>query len=285
MAVSSPTMLTAFASNEEFRAWAQAIHDALIAVGMVQTADTGQVDLTTVNKPGTANNSAGYRIYRFSDALQATAPVFIKIEFGTGADASRPSLWTTVGNNTNGAGTLTGQVSTRVQSAPSATPATGLCRFSGATNRLMMNLYFAEANGRSMILCVERSHDANGDDNGTAALILQSTTVGGARTSSLPLAGGALFTTTNKYIYSAQPVDDTTGGVGPDVVIYPAHFPARHSRGPAKNAVVYAEADFPSDTAFSVDPYGGANNITYRGSGPGGSFQPSAAWRVAYRYD
>lgn len=118
MAVSGPTLVPSFISNDaDFRAWAQAIHDKLAAVGLVQTGDTGQIAIGTATRPTLANTVAGYEVWRFADALQATTPVFIKIEYGSGQTVDRPSLWITVGAGSSGAGALNAQVTNRVQSA------------------------------------------------------------------------------------------------------------------------------------------------------------------------
>lgn len=108
-----------------FRAWGSELSTALQTVGLVQTADTGQINWTTVTRPGT-NTAGGYEIYRFNDALQGTAPVFIKLEYGTSSSASNPQLWLTVGTGSDGAGTITGTVVSRTACAmcPSF-PATG----------------------------------------------------------------------------------------------------------------------------------------------------------------
>ena len=58
-----------------------------------------------------ANTFAGYEIWRFNDAFQATKPVFIKIEYGVAAVVDRPSLRVTASSATNGAGTPSGQMS------------------------------------------------------------------------------------------------------------------------------------------------------------------------------
>jgi hypothetical protein len=116
MATSGPTQLPAFFNTDaDFRTWCQGIAAALVACGLVKTGDTGQIDNTTVAKPAAINTAQGYEIYRFADTLQATRPVYIKIEYGSGGAASRPGLWVTTGTGTTGAGTLTGQVGTRTQ--------------------------------------------------------------------------------------------------------------------------------------------------------------------------
>jgi hypothetical protein len=94
-------------SDAAFRAWGSELSGRLATAGLVQTADTGQINWTTVTRPG-ALTYAGYEIWRFDDALQSAAPVFLKIEYGTSNNATGPAMRITVGTGTNGAGTLTG---------------------------------------------------------------------------------------------------------------------------------------------------------------------------------
>lgn len=96
-----------------FRAWGAAFKAHLIAVGLTNTADTGQIDWTTVTRPAT-NTYAGYEIYRFNDSLQGSAPIFIRFDYGTGSNASNPLSSVSVGTSTDGAGNLnnTGAFST-----------------------------------------------------------------------------------------------------------------------------------------------------------------------------
>lgn len=96
-----------------FRAWVAEIIAQLLSVGLTQTADTGQINTSTVTIPG-VSTSAGYAIFSFNDSAQATTPVFFKIEFGTGGNTTSPDIWITVGTGSNGSGTINGVVMTRV---------------------------------------------------------------------------------------------------------------------------------------------------------------------------
>lgn len=96
-------------SDAEFRLWGDAIHDALVDIGLTQTSDTGQINWTTVTAPVAATTSQGYEIWRFNDSMQSTTPIYIKFEFGSGStNATRPNVWTTIGTSTDGAGNITG---------------------------------------------------------------------------------------------------------------------------------------------------------------------------------
>lgn len=89
----------------DIRGWATALSSALAAVGLVRTSDTGQADTTTIVSPATGT-SAGYEIWKLSDAPQSTAPIYLKV--GYGAVSGSPRLEITVGTGTDGAGNLTG---------------------------------------------------------------------------------------------------------------------------------------------------------------------------------
>lgn len=95
-------------TDAEFRTWVAAVIAQLTAIGLTQTADTGQIDTATVTKAGATNTSQGYAIFRFNDTMQATRPVFLKFEFGSGANVAHPSIWLTVASATDGAGTVSG---------------------------------------------------------------------------------------------------------------------------------------------------------------------------------
>lgn len=110
-------------TNTGFNAWVNELIVALCGtggVGLTQTTDTGQGS-TVSGSTGGCNFSGTlalatasvYYVFKFNDTLQATAPIFIKLEFGNGNAANAPGIWITVGTGSNGAGTITGTVMTR----------------------------------------------------------------------------------------------------------------------------------------------------------------------------
>lgn len=116
-------------SDANFRAWGEAISQSFVAASLVRTADTGQINWATVVRAAPGNGatpevSFGFDIFRFSDAMQGTKPVFIKVEYGVAYDNNTtfgtvtpgcPFVAVSVGTGTNGAGALTGLVSTRTR--------------------------------------------------------------------------------------------------------------------------------------------------------------------------
>lgn len=147
MATSGPTQLPAFFNtDQDFRDFVAGIRAGLVAAGLTVTGDTGQINAATVAKPAAINTAQGYDIFRFSDTLQATRPIYIKVEYGSGASvATRPGIWVTVGTGSNGSGTLTGQVGARVQVAAASNAAAG--------NTLPAYFSGAQAAGDARINC------------------------------------------------------------------------------------------------------------------------------------
>lgn len=158
-------------TDAAFRAWAQAVHDAMIGAGFIQTTDTGQIDFATVLKPTTTSTSAGYAMYRFADTLQTTAPIFVKLEFGMGSTLDSTFGWRIgVANGTDGAGGIGGNLF--IQTAFVSQPASS---YSGVNNTWAchtagvgwLNFYYESTSVGSMLgFCISRTMDDAGAPSG-----------------------------------------------------------------------------------------------------------------------
>lgn len=126
----------------DFRTWGSAVSAALAAVGMVKTADTGQINWATVGLPQ-VNTAAGYEVWRFADTLQATAPVFFRVEYGAGAVANVPQMWLTVGKGSSGAGVITEELVARIPLGRGA---------SGNTNATQLEGYASSCATKSCVV-------------------------------------------------------------------------------------------------------------------------------------
>jgi len=108
-------------SDARFKNWADnvtGISAQLAALGFTQTADTGQINWTTVTAPA-QNTFAGYEIWRAANSANQTAcPLFFKIEYGAQNNVVKnPRIRLTFGSGSDGAGVITGNQSAAVDLA------------------------------------------------------------------------------------------------------------------------------------------------------------------------
>lgn len=153
-------------SDAYFRLWGKGISDALQALGVTKTADTGQIDWATVATPALTNTYQGYEIRQFTDGLQATNPILIKIEYGSsGAGAGYPCLKITVAHTSDGAGTLTGDISAIFYCPAGSGSTTAYQSFiSSDGGRLNLGLWITLA-GYQCVFWIERFKDSDGTPN------------------------------------------------------------------------------------------------------------------------
>lgn len=171
MPTASASFVYNIATDADFRSWVAGVSALLqTASGLVKTTDTGQIDATTVTVGASIVTSRGYEIYRFNDSLQATKPVYIKIEYGTGSVLARPGMWVTVGTGSNGAGTITGQIGTRQSLIANAAPTSGVAYLhyvSVSTDRLVLATGIDTVTGTlPIMIAVERTRDSTGTATG-----------------------------------------------------------------------------------------------------------------------
>jgi hypothetical protein len=249
-------------TDADFRAWGSGIAAQIAAMGLVQTADTGQINWTTVLRPA-INTSAGYEMWRFADSLQVTKPVFIRMEYGIAAVADRPRLIVRVGTGTDGAGTLTGQVGTAVTLQTSGVSKTAgvvlpsLC--SGSTSRLnlLTDADFSNTNF-TFLICVERTKTNLGVDTGDGiATFFYSVPV--QQFQAIPFSGVVPAGTVNNPAISPASTAAAISSIGPNVALSPTIV----CLGKACFAswAAYISADIPKLGLISVDHLGAVRTM------------------------
>jgi hypothetical protein len=247
------------ADDAKFRVWGLMISTQLAAAGLVQTADSGQINWTTVTAPIAGSTAAGYEVWRFADALQATKPVFFKIEYGSGAAATTPALWITFGSGTDGSGTLTGTLSTRMSLPASGSYTTNdlTSYFSGDTNRFTMALWLAGTGAAAtyaLFVSIERSVDGAGTPTGEAVLFVAVNGGTGVKQVAWNTTTGP--TTTVETSLGAMGPSVGTGSSGSQLSVYPVFHTKGAFFNSILNAFAYFQSDIPSPAAISFTVYG-----------------------------
>lgn len=174
-------------TNAQFQAWGQNVSVLIANTGMTKVTATGNIDWTTV---ATSTGEAGFEIWAFADALQVSAPVYFRLGYGGAGATARPALYLTLGGAL-GAGNATiatlggaAQTTSNLMISGNVTSTnTAFVSFAcGNASSLVLGLWcgttnvLAFASGgppysntalpspASLILSIERTHDANGAD-------------------------------------------------------------------------------------------------------------------------
>lgn len=262
-------------TDAEFRAWGVIFTAQLAAMGWVQAVDTGQINWGTVTRPAGANTVQGYEIWKFGDTLQATAPVFIKIEYGSGAGASSFGTWLQVGKATNGAGAFVGLASTRQQVAvPTASANAMNCVFSGYTDYGLVWLGYSgtgSSGSTQAMWSIEREVDANGARVGTGVLITTTTNGLNANTwkqEYYNFTAGAGGQESDLGIMVPKLGNGTSGA---DIASYPQHHASGVFLPFGLNQLAYFTSAIAAGTIVSFQLYGATHTYLTIGSGFAGS--------------
>jgi len=256
--------LPAFISDDAtFRTWGSGIAAQIAAMGLVQTSDTGQINWTTVARPSTFAY-AGYEIWRFNDALQATKPVFIRLDYGIAGVADRPSMIARVATATNGAGTLTGQVGTSIGLLPGGSKTTGstLTSFcSGSTSRLNLFTHVDLGGGAStwgLMVWVERTKTNLGVNTGDGIATWMASS-NGVQFQAIPFAGTIPAVAAMNPAITLVSTAGAISSVGPNV----AFSPTIVCLGKAYFAswAVYVDANISKLMPISIDHLGATHTL------------------------
>ena len=279
-------------TDANFRAWVTDFSTKLGEVGLAQTTDTGQIDIATATRPGTINTAAGYQIWRFPGQA-----VFMKIEYGSAAAAQFPGVWLTVGTNSNGAGTLTGVVSSRRLcsassgsnqiSSPGTLRQSYMC-FSATSGFFGVSAYVGSVGGEASAFgfFVCRTVDVLGVlDNQGISVYYRTAGIGNRP------AVQALNTITNvagavdaNGLFCIVPHNITNTVVGSDQQAF-LHWTAMPRVYPVMQLVTVSSAEFLLSTTFSATTVGNTprNYITLDGGSHGASNETNQTTTPLFR--
>jgi hypothetical protein len=247
-------------SDALFRAWGKGISDALAACGLVKTGDTGQIDWSSVAHPTSTSSMMGYEVWTFNDALQATAPIFIKIQYGSESNgANNPGITLDIGHASDGAGNLTGTTATqRVFGCSTNSTSTAATFISSDGGRL--NLAFVANLTSGFSFYIERTRDDSGVATGDGVDIVCWGSHGGTGFGSqqyLPASGNPNPATPNTSLFCCSPNSSSTV-YGKNMGLFPIFPCLGYPGNPTMGALVYLNAEIGAagGTLIAVTMYG-----------------------------
>jgi len=294
MAKTSFVSVSGCTSDAAFRTLGLLISGALEAVGLIKTADTGQIDWGTVTKPTTTYAVAGYEIRTFpAGTLQTANPLIVKVNYGsTNNSANVMGIQIQVGHATDGAGNFTGDYSDTYSLYPSSSNSNGAqCYVSCDTEHLTIALFLGisgTTTNYSIVCSMDRLRDSDGValDTGVNILTMYSGYFGQRM---LP-ATGAQFPSSAL----TQPMALFPGGSGAQTVVgknicFSNVYPYLGCTGnPDMNAVVYPAGNMPINGGVVIQfpVYGVLHDYVlvgpYVGTYGGNT---TAQWGLGVRYE
>lgn len=164
-----------------FKQWAQIISNFMTTIGWTQTADSGQVNWSTIaTVPGI--NSFVYEMWKPGDALTSFV---LKIEYGTQSTSGRPAMRLSIGAGSDGTGNLTGFIGGPF-TIPTGVPVTSAvtqwdCYLSGDSGRVGIAMWVNDtANTGPVFFGVARSKNSSGANTSVHVSLLVCGTDGAA---------------------------------------------------------------------------------------------------------
>lgn len=177
MATSNQALVRDSSTLTNYKQWAKAISDFFTTCGWSKSSDTGQVNWSTISTVPSNSITRDYEIWQPGDGLQT---LYLKVQYGTdsGSANTAPQLAFSVGTSTNGAGTLTGFV-TSTQIIPNQnvvvtnTVIQYQCYFSGDSGRMALMLWVDDPQSSSgytapVFFAIQRSLNSSGTPYGTS---------------------------------------------------------------------------------------------------------------------
>lgn len=255
--------MTSFTTDAKFRTWGSAVSAAILASGLTQTADTGQINWSTVSKPGATNTKAGYEIWRFNDTLQSTKPIYMRLDYGSSnvASGNSPSTWLTVGTGTDGAGTITGVGMAVNQGVSSATSTSNTASFVGAaystssgTATIIAGLTYNGAPVHAGLWVVSRTCDGTtGTTDGNGVWVYN------GATPNSPQVGGASYTLTTNYamaqLVASSPLKNASYSGGSTLYVA-KNYALIPNPYPINGALSYYTTDISPMSTFAASLWG-----------------------------
>lgn len=220
---SNSIVLSSTITDSEFRTLGSFFSNCLESGGVIKTADSGQIDWTTVTFPGANNTLAGYEIRRFSDAMQATDPVFIKILYYRDSATSRIGFRFQIGTGSNGSGTITGMLYDGSADAfmLQSVAGTFTAAVSAGTNRFTFAIH---ATTSGSIFALERSVNSSNAVTNEGLLFLNHAPSSGTKHAFIALTGTQ--PAANQTAEHCLPPPQQLTGLNADgnVAVYPYFF-------------------------------------------------------------
>jgi hypothetical protein len=243
-------------SAADFNALFVGIYNALVGTnGWVQTADTTQINLSTNSSfPSTTNQSIGWQMWHMNDSLEASYPVFMKIEFGSGSGATYPAIWITLGTGSDGSGNVTGIFMARTQIVVNGAGSSSASNFVCVKPNCLLIRLGQGSTTYQLAFVVERNHSSAGVDTTDGCLVLWQSGSSSIGSWYVPFAGGG---PTSYAKWSCNPAPSGSGSLSPNINAYPVRAWNPGESVPFQMVAGFINGDLAVNSTFSITAWDG----------------------------
>lgn len=264
---------TTFTAARDAISMFKEVHDALLACGMVQTNDSGQLDLTTSPTGNTTSGFVyGYTVYSWNDSYQSTYPMFIRMNWiNLINQGSYKSFQPIIGEGTDGAGNITGKTITH-SSSWTTTPATGSSGYVSLVDGCLTIAHAVGPSNLANFLSVDRLRNIDGSKvNGFHSTLTRFNLNQELFVS--PLQSSVVTISTQRQVFFPYHnwANQSLTAVGSDIPFVPKTMldPAGRT---VLGAIAVPSVEVPADYTFTVSRFG--VNRTYMSLGSRWTFAP-----------
>lgn len=271
-------------NDATFRAWGGGMSAALAAIGLA-LAETN-INWLTVTKPA-LNTYAGYEVWRFNDALQATVPVFFRIRYGTNTNTQWQMYELLVGQSWTAGGNIGGNTSnTWVSGAGTFNAALMYSFASGGTNRVVACWFAGIGTATTQAFGIARTKDVAGADTAAGVnIVIFNTTSGNVQQQFLPAAGAKFPTTPHNNLTGVFGVGAASGNFAGELGVYPVCPWRGYLDYPDLNFLLYITNDMGNNQIVPVYLLGAVHNYYTSGNLGSTTQQGMSLVGVALRYE
>lgn len=250
-------------SGATAKVWLNAVNDLVIAAGLTATTDTGQLDLTTAPTTFGSNASFGYRVYKFPDTLQATAPIFLRLDFYNDS-AAKSMVVATVSAAADGAGNLASPnlvTSTNLMGTYQASIHSYACYVDGTFSLVLGYAFSASATVSNCVLSlvIDRARDATGTALAAGFLVESFQQPLASGTQSRSLYGAASPATSLAFTPALVPNNNAVStSEGANVNVF-RHYMMVPGVRPSLGCLTYVASEFGALTPFTATVLGSSH--------------------------
>jgi len=183
MTITVGTANTQNADDATFRSTMLLVHQGIVSGGLDNVECPNQIDFETALRGALNNTKVGFRIYQFTDILQDTTPIYLRVDYGTGYSYWTPGFWFTGGFAYDPSGSMlptSSSISGTINSGGPTLPEfiggtttaanDASCSFAGDGSQFAASIFYQQF-FHDMMFTIERTKDPVGNDDGRGFLM------------------------------------------------------------------------------------------------------------------